>query len=205
MNAQQLLNFIDTDDLTYEATSLMAWEVGAVDNIDDVARYMWRGGPVPPQASANRPRRFLLSEEDHRPEKKYWDLVKREMFEFLCERSEKYEFLWERIGELEKKSSHVLVVVISGYIGEKSGVEARGENRGENRGQGGKTGDRPRFCAVEGGRGSGRLNVVRQGSQGGNSAKESARDEDYSGFLRGNRGLSRVFVRVFSGFLGFSD
>lgn len=124
MDAEELINIIDTDDLTYEATSLMAWEMGAVDNIDDVARYMWRGGLAPPQASAKRPRRFPLSEEDHRPEKKYWDLVKREMFEFLCERHEKYDSLWKRIGALEKKSSHMLVVVISGYIGEKSGVEA---------------------------------------------------------------------------------
>ncbi len=124
MDTQQLLNIIDTDELTYEATALMVWEVGAVDNIDDVAKFMWRGGPTPPQASAKRPRRFLLSEEDNRPEKKYWELVKREMFHFLCERNKKYESLWKRIEALEKKGSHALIIAISGYIGEKSGVEA---------------------------------------------------------------------------------
>lgn len=123
MNAQSLVSLINIDDLTYEATSLMAWEIGAVDNIDDVAQFMWHGGPYPPQASAKRPRRFQLSEDDPRPHKKYWELVKKEMFSFLCEDSPKYKALWERIGKLEKKSSSALLLVISGYVGEKAGME----------------------------------------------------------------------------------
>lgn len=123
MDAQNLINIIDADQLTYEAKSLMAWEKGAVDNIDDVAQFMWQGGPYPAQASANRPRRIKLSEDDPRPKKKYWDFVKKEMFCFLCENSPKYKELWSRIGKLENKSTGAIVVVVSGYIDEKSGVE----------------------------------------------------------------------------------
>ncbi len=45
------------------------------------------------------------------------------MFSFLCEDSPKYKELWERLGKLEKKSSSAIVLVISGYIGEKAGME----------------------------------------------------------------------------------
>ena len=123
MDPKSLIDNLNTDDLTYEATSLMAWEIGAVENIDDVAQYMWHGGPYSPQASAKRPRRFQLSEGDPRPQKKYWEFVKQEMYSFLCEESPKYKDLWTRLGKLEKKSSSAMVVLISGYIGERAGVE----------------------------------------------------------------------------------
>lgn len=123
MNTQNLISIINTDELTYEATSLMAWEMGVVDNIDDVAQFMWKGGPFPPQASAKRPSKIKLSEDDPRPKKKYWYFVKNEMFRFLCENNPKYKELWIRIGKLENKSTSAIVLVISGYIGEKSGVE----------------------------------------------------------------------------------
>lgn len=123
MDAQTLINHIDSIELTYEATPLMAWEIGAADNVDDVAQFMWKGGPIPPQASVKRPGRIKLSEEDPRLEKRYWDFVKKEMFLFLCENDPKYKELWDRIGKLENKSTSALVLVISGYIGEKAGVE----------------------------------------------------------------------------------
>ena len=124
MDIKNLIEIIDTNELAYEATSLMAWEIGAVDNIDDVAQFMWQGGPYPPQASIKRPKRIKLSEDDPRPQKKYWELVKKEMFLFLCEDSPKYQELWNRLEKIEKKNASMLVVVISGYIGEKAGVEA---------------------------------------------------------------------------------
>ena len=124
IDVQALIKSLDTEDLILEATSLVAWEVDAVDNIDDVARYMWRGGPLPPMASAKPPKRIHLAEDDPRPEKKYWELVKKEMFEFLCEESPKYKELWSRVSKVEKQSTRALVAVISGYIGEKAGVEA---------------------------------------------------------------------------------
>ena len=123
MDTNELLTIINIDDLTYEATSLMAWEIGAVNNIDAVARYMWHGGPFPPQAAAKRPRRIQLSQDDPRPDEKYWHFVKQEMFSFLCENSPKYKVLWERLGKIEKKSTSAVVLVVSGYIGEKAGVE----------------------------------------------------------------------------------
>lgn len=123
MDKEKLLGIIDSSSLTYEAVSLMAWEVGAVDNIDDVARTMWHGGPSPPQASANRPRRFKLSEGDSRPDRKYWYFVKQEMYSLFCEDDPKYQELWDRLGKIEGKSTKAVVVVISGYIGEKAGVE----------------------------------------------------------------------------------
>lgn len=123
MDTQSLLNSIDLDDLTYEATPLMAWEMGAVDNIDDVAQFMWNRGPIPPHASAKRPWRLLLSKDDPRPDKKYWTYVKEELYRFLCENDPAYNKLWERLGKLENKTTGAIVVVISGYIGEKAGVE----------------------------------------------------------------------------------
>lgn len=94
MDAQKLISIINTDELIYEATPLVVWEIGAVDNIDDVAQFMWHGGLYPPQASAKRPKIIRLSEDDVRPKKQYWDLVKKEMFCFLCENSPKYKELW---------------------------------------------------------------------------------------------------------------
>ena len=124
MDATALLNSLDINELTYEATPLIAWEIGAADSIDSVAKYMYRGGPYPPQAALKPPRRILLSEDDHRPEKQYWDYVKEEMSVFLCTSDTRYKELWNRIDALENKSTTTLVAMISAYLGEKFGVEA---------------------------------------------------------------------------------
>jgi hypothetical protein len=124
MNANSLLNLIELRELTYEATSLFAWEIGVEDNIDDVAKYMWKGGAVHPQASARPPNRIRLSEDDPRPDKKYWTFVKLEMRELLCNENKKYDDLWRKIEELKTKSTRSIVGTIAGYIGAKFGVEA---------------------------------------------------------------------------------
>lgn len=124
MDTSALLNCLDRNELTYEATSLITWEIGAANNIDSVAKFMYKGGPFPPQAALKPPRRILLSEEDQRPEKKYWEFVKEEMATFLCTSDERYKELWKRIDALENKSTTALVAIISAYIGEKLGVEA---------------------------------------------------------------------------------
>lgn len=112
-------------DLTLEATPLMLWELGAVHNMDEVAQFMYRGGPWPPQASARKPKDdllFLLTDE--RPDKKYWAMLKEELTVFLCTNDKKYKQLWARINALESKSTSAIVLVVSGYLGEKFGLQA---------------------------------------------------------------------------------
>ena len=124
MNTDDLLAVLNTTQLTHEASALMAWEIGAVDNMDSVAQFMYRGGPMPPQASVRRPRDSTSLEVDPRPEKKYWTLVKEELIAFPCTNDKKYRELWSRINSLEKKGTAGVVLVISGYLGEKFGLHA---------------------------------------------------------------------------------
>ena len=124
MDASELLACLDKDELTNEATSLIAWEIGAADNVDSVAKFMYWGGPYPPQAALRPPRHIRLSEDDHRPDKRYWSLVKEEMTIFLCASDKKYKELWRRIDALEKKNTTAIVALISAYLGEMFGVPA---------------------------------------------------------------------------------
>lgn len=124
MNSSELLALLKPTELTYEATPLIAWEIGAVSDMDSVAQFMYHGGPWPPQASARPPRHIKLSEDDPRPEKKYWDMVKEELTTFLCTNDKKYKELWTRINAIEKKGTGPVMLVISGYLGEKFGLQA---------------------------------------------------------------------------------
>ncbi|MDB5801747.1 MAG: hypothetical protein JWL63_2686 [Rhodocyclales bacterium] len=124
MISSDLLASLSSTELTLEATALMAWEIGAVSSMDEVAQFMYRGGPWPPQASAPGSRRIKLSEDDPRPEKKYWAMVKDELTVFLCTNDRKYKELWSRINALENKGTSAVVLVVSGYLGEKFGLQA---------------------------------------------------------------------------------
>ena len=124
MDQSELLAHLNTSELAVEATALMAWEIGAVDDMESVAQFMYRGGPWPPQASARPPRHIKLSEDDPRPEKKYWLMVKEELRSFLCTNDKKYKELWSRISALEKNGTSAIVLVISGYLGERFGLHA---------------------------------------------------------------------------------
>ncbi|RFC35882.1 MAG: hypothetical protein DID92_2727743802 [Candidatus Nitrotoga sp. SPKER] len=124
MNSSDLLVLLNVNDLTYEATALVAWEIGAVSDMDSVAQFLYKGGPWPPQASVHPPRHIKLSEDDPRPDKKYWDLVKEELTAFLCTDDKKYKVLWTRINALEKKGTSGVVLVVSAYLGEKYGMHA---------------------------------------------------------------------------------
>lgn len=124
MDSSELLAHLSESELTSEAPALVSWEIGAVSDVESVARYMVRGGPFPPQGSARRPRHFKLSEDDDRPQRKYWEMVKEELTSFLCTNDKKYEELWSRINAIEKKSTSALVLVVSGYLGERFGLGA---------------------------------------------------------------------------------
>ena len=91
MQNVDLVSHLKATELVTEATALMAWEIGAVSSMDEVARFMYRGGPWPPQASIRKPRHIQLSEDDFRPEKRYWTLVKEELTSFLCTNDKKYK------------------------------------------------------------------------------------------------------------------
>ena len=101
MNAEALLVALNKDQLVYEASPLVAWELGAAKTIDDVAEYMYKGGRYPPQASVKSPPVFG---PDRRPPKSYWDYVKREFHVFLCSPGQTYSELWNRLGKIEKPS-----------------------------------------------------------------------------------------------------
>jgi len=125
MQANELLKNLNRSDLTLAATPLMLWELGAVNNMDEVAQFMYRGGPWPPQGSAKKPKDdFLYLLTDERPDKKYWVMLKEELTLFLCTNDKKYKRLWARINALESKSTNVIVLVVSGYLGEKFGIQA---------------------------------------------------------------------------------
>ena len=110
-----LASKIKSADLASEEPALVAWEIGAVSDMDSVAQFLYRGGPWPPVAATKLPRHYKLSENDARPEKKYWALVKEELTTFLCTNDKKYKDLWSRINALEKKGTSAIVLVISGY------------------------------------------------------------------------------------------
>ncbi len=123
MNSIDLLAKIKPDDLLYEATALFAWEVGAAKNMDQVAAFMYRGGPNLPQASSKRPIDSMAFITDDRPDKRYWTLVKEELTKFLCTTDIKYEPLWSRINAIEGKGTNAIVLLISGYFGEQFGLD----------------------------------------------------------------------------------
>jgi hypothetical protein len=85
--------------------------------MDDVAQFMYRGGPLSPRAATRPP-----PTEDKRPEKKYWEFVKEEMGVFLCKDDKGYPELWKRITALEQKSTTVLVGVIAASLGQAIGA-----------------------------------------------------------------------------------
>ena len=119
MDTKPLLDSFNPDELTVEAPNLIAWKLGLVDNMDDVAQFMYQGGPLSPQASTRPP-----GEQDRRPQKKYWELVKEEMSVFLCKDDKRYKELWKRIAALEKKSTTALVGVVAAFLGQVIGAPA---------------------------------------------------------------------------------
>lgn len=119
MDAQSLVQLLSVQELTYEAPALMVWEIGAASNEDEVAKFMYRGGPYPPMASTKPPRG-----DDLRPEKKYWKIVKTEMNTFLCTDDERYRELWKRIDAFEKKTTHSIVRMVATFLGESIGTVA---------------------------------------------------------------------------------
>lgn len=119
METQSLLATLNPADLTLEATPLVIWEMGAASTKEEVACFMYRGGPCPPQASVRPPHI-----DDQRPEKKYWDFVNAEMQLFLCTDEKKYRALWKQIQEMQKKSTTAIVGLIATFLGASIGVSA---------------------------------------------------------------------------------
>jgi len=119
MDAHMLLQALDPAELIYEATPLIAWDIGAVSNEEDVAKFMYRGGPFSPQASVKR-----SLTKDRRPDQKYWYFVKKEMHAFLCTNDKRYCELWKQINALLKKSTTAIVGVIATFLGASIGAPA---------------------------------------------------------------------------------
>lgn len=119
MDAQALIQMLDPQELTYEAPALIVWEIGVASNADDVAMFLYHGGPFPPQASLRKP-----TGEDPRPDQKYWHFVKTEMHAFLCTEDKRYRELWKQIEALQKKSTTALVGIIAAFLGANIGAAA---------------------------------------------------------------------------------
>lgn len=112
VNTQTLLEAIDATELTYKATALVAWEICTVSNTEDVAQFMYLGGPLPPQASAKKTPPI----EDKRPEKKYWQFVKKEMHAFLCTDDKRYRELWMQLTLCRKNQLQLLSVLLPVFL-----------------------------------------------------------------------------------------
>ena len=54
MDVPALLKTIDANDLVYEASALIAWELGAVSSAEEVANFMYYGGPFLPTSGVNK-------------------------------------------------------------------------------------------------------------------------------------------------------
>ncbi len=119
MNTQTLVAQINPSELMVAAPNLIAWKFGLVEDEEGVAAFMYRGGPVSPQAAVED-----TGGEDRRPEKSYWDAVKTEMHAFLCTNDERYAGLWKRVEELEGKGTTTLVGVIATFLGSIIGAPA---------------------------------------------------------------------------------
>jgi len=144
----ELLRNQNTDELVLLSRELIGWQYGAVRSLDEVAEYMCKGGPYFSELAQDPKKSQRLSseferflevkhiiynyhgalppgrDEDPRPPKKYWEYVKKEFFEFLCNGSEKYNELWSRLGKLESKSTTLTVTTIAAYFGDQIGVGA---------------------------------------------------------------------------------
>ena len=119
MDASALLQSVNPNELTLEATALAAWAIGAVSTADEVASFMYQGGRFAPQASLRSPQ-----SADSRPHRKYWGFVKTEMRIFLCTDGKKYRALWKDISELQKKSTTAIVGVVAAFLGDWAGAPA---------------------------------------------------------------------------------
>ena len=119
MDTSALLQSVNPNELTLEATALAAWAIGAVSTADEVASFMYQGGRFAPQASLRSPQ-----SADSRPHRKYWGFVKTEMRIFLCTDGKKYRALWKDISELQKKSTTAIVGVIAAFLGDWAGAPA---------------------------------------------------------------------------------
>lgn len=119
MDTQSLLQALEPAELTFEATALFAWDICAVSNAEDVAKFMYRGGPFPPSASAKPP-----PVGDRRPEREYWHFVKKEMHAFLCTEDRRFRELWKQIDAFQKKSTTAIVGVIATFLGASIGAAA---------------------------------------------------------------------------------
>jgi len=117
VNTESLVGYLDQDELIALASPIVAWNIGAVHTMEEVAQFMYRGGRHPPQASLSH-----QPSPDIRPEKTYWHAVKIEMHTFLCTDDKKYKELWKRIAELDKKSTSAIVALIAAYLGSIIGV-----------------------------------------------------------------------------------
>ena len=119
MNTQSLLSEIDLGELTASAPPLIAWKLGLVQSEDEVAAFMYYGGPASPRASVGG-----TPGEDRRPDRSYWEAVKTEMHHFLCTNDKRYREIWKRIDALEGKGTTALVGVIATSLGATIGAPA---------------------------------------------------------------------------------
>ena len=108
---------IQDSELIAEAPPLIAWKIGAVNSPDEVAAFMYRGGPTSPTASVAKP-----GTPDRRPDRRYWDYVKSEMRAFLCGDETRYKDLWTQIHALKDKSGAAVVGLIATYLGASLGA-----------------------------------------------------------------------------------
>jgi hypothetical protein len=113
-----LLKELDPTELTSESPVLMVLGIGTISDMEEVAKFMYRGGPL----IVGGP--LVPNNNDYRPDPSYWYFVKKEMQILLCTNDKRYRKLWGQINSLRKKSTTIIVGLIATFLGESIGAPA---------------------------------------------------------------------------------
>jgi hypothetical protein len=124
LNETAVLDNISEAELLRSYPSLRVMDSRKKNHADEVSVYFLRGGPSPIGAQSDFASQFGIMGNDNRPQKQYWDYVKKEFFIMFCGDSEKYAALWKEVEQLKDKSSDAIVMTVSAYIGATLGLEA---------------------------------------------------------------------------------
>ncbi len=117
-----VLESLQREELNQLTEELRIWEAGHAGTMEDIAFFLYRGGGHPP--GNMRLRSEQTETRDRRPRRVFWDLVKAEMYLFLCTDDKKYSALRSDVGRHGNKSAASLIAIISAQVGAEINAEA---------------------------------------------------------------------------------
>lgn len=117
MQTDSLFESVNPQELSWHySTVLSIWDNPEID-IETIASMECKGGPRI-MASAAPPPMF----EDRRPDRKYWEAAKKEMFLLLCTQDTKYSDLREKLKKAQGKGTVAIMTLLAGTIAGVIGV-----------------------------------------------------------------------------------